>query len=153
MKINAAFYFWQGYLLLDEVFFVNRFLILAWLELPLVASKPVMLPHGSYAYRLKASCTLAARFSWWRAPEVFINWERYDEKVDIWSVGCIMAELIILKPLFAGTDHIDQLTKIFDIVGTPALTTLDEVCEPCKYQHQCCHWMSDVPRRCARLHQ
>lgn len=68
---------------------------------------------------------------WWRAPEVFINWERYDEKVDIWSVGCIMAELILLKPLFAGTDHIDQLTKIFDIVGTPDLTTLADVCEPC----------------------
>lgn len=67
---------------------------------------------------------------WWRAPEVFINWERYDEKVDIWSVGCIMAELILLKPLFAGTDHIDQLTKIFDVVGTPNDKTLDEVCEP-----------------------
>lgn len=63
---------------------------------------------------------------------MFINWERYDEKVDIWSVGCIMAELILLKPLFAGTDHIDQLTKIFDIVGTPDLGTLDEVCEPCE---------------------
>ena len=70
-------------------------------------------------------------FRWWRAPEVFINWERYDAKVDIWSVGCIMAELILLKPLFAGTDHIDQLTKIFDIVGTPDLATLDDVCEPC----------------------
>jgi hypothetical protein len=45
-----------------------------------------------------------------------------------------MAELIILKPLFAGTDHIDQLTKIFDIVGTPDLATLDEVCEPCMYR-------------------
>lgn len=67
---------------------------------------------------------------WWRAPEVFINWERYDEKVDIWSVGCIMAELILLKPLFAGTDHIDQLTKIFDVVGTPSSETLDDVCEP-----------------------
>lgn len=43
-----------------------------------------------------------------------------------------MAELIILKPLFAGTDHIDQLTKIFDVVGTPNDRTLDEVCEPCK---------------------
>lgn len=42
-----------------------------------------------------------------------------------------MAELILLKPLFAGTDHIDQLTKIFDIVGTPDLATLDDVCEPC----------------------
>jgi len=41
-----------------------------------------------------------------------------------------MAELITLKPLFAGADHIDQLTKIFDIVGTPDMHTLDEVCEP-----------------------
>jgi len=46
-----------------------------------------------------------------------------------------MAELILLKPLFAGTDHIDQLTKIFDIVGTPDLGTLDEVCEPCMYKN------------------
>jgi len=46
-----------------------------------------------------------------------------------------MAELILLKPLFAGTDHIDQLTKIFDIVGTPDLGTLDEVCEPCMYRN------------------
>jgi hypothetical protein len=50
-----------------------------------------------------------------------------------------MAELILLKPLFAGTDHIDQLTKIFDIVGTPDLGTLDEVCEPCMYANILIH--------------
>ncbi|CAF3858956.1 unnamed protein product, partial [Adineta steineri] len=82
---------------------------------------------------------------WWRAPEVFINWERYDEKVDIWSVGCIMAELILLKPLFAGTDHIDQLTKIFDIVGTPDLGTLDEVCEP--YARDYIHKLPTKPKQ------
>ncbi|CAF4442780.1 unnamed protein product, partial [Rotaria magnacalcarata] len=82
---------------------------------------------------------------WWRAPEVFINWERYDEKVDIWSVGCIMAELILLKPLFAGTDHIDQLTKIFDIVGTPNLATLDEVCEP--YARDYIHKLPTKPKQ------
>jgi len=82
---------------------------------------------------------------WWRAPEVFINWERYDEKVDIWSVGCIMAELILLKPLFAGTDHIDQLTKIFDIVGTPDLATLDEVCEP--YARDYIHKLTAKPKQ------
>ncbi|CAF3445290.1 unnamed protein product [Rotaria socialis] len=82
---------------------------------------------------------------WWRAPEVFINWERYDEKVDIWSVGCIMAELILLKPLFAGTDHIDQLTKIFDIVGTPDLATLDEVCEP--YARDYIHKLPTKPKQ------
>ncbi|CAF1212391.1 unnamed protein product [Adineta ricciae] len=82
---------------------------------------------------------------WWRAPEVFVNWERYDEKVDIWSVGCIMAELILLKPLFAGTDHIDQLSKIFDIVGTPQLGTLDEICEP--YARDYIHKLPTKPKQ------
>lgn len=65
---------------------------------------------------------------WWRAPEVFISWEQYDAKIDIWSVGCIMAELILLTPIFKGTDHIDQLNKMFDVIGTPDSQTLDEVC-------------------------
>ncbi len=42
----------------------------------------------------------------------------------------MMVDLIRLKPLFAGTDYIDQLTKIFDIVGTPDLETLDQISEP-----------------------
>ncbi|CAF0756218.1 unnamed protein product [Adineta steineri] len=65
---------------------------------------------------------------WWRAPEVFVHWERYNDKLDIWSVGCIMAELILLSPIFRGTDHIDQLNKIFDIIGTPDLDTLKATC-------------------------
>ncbi|CAF3515467.1 unnamed protein product [Rotaria sp. Silwood1] len=64
---------------------------------------------------------------WWRAPEVFINWERYDEKLDIWSIGCIMAELIVLQPIFPGQGYLDQLDKIFDIIGTPDITTLHEL--------------------------
>jgi len=39
-----------------------------------------------------------------------------------------MAELILLRPLFRGSDHIDQLNKIFDIIGTPDLATLDDIC-------------------------
>jgi p38 MAP kinase len=65
---------------------------------------------------------------WWRAPEIYVNWERYNEKLDIWAVGCIMAELILLQPIFRGIDHVDQLDRIFDILGTPDLTTLDEIC-------------------------
>jgi hypothetical protein len=41
-----------------------------------------------------------------------------------------MAELILLRPLFRGTDHIDQLNKIFEIIGTPDLDTLNAVCTP-----------------------
>lgn len=39
--------------------------------------------------------------------------------VDVWSIGCIFAELIRGKVLFPGTDHIDQWTKIVEVVGTP----------------------------------
>ncbi|CAF0780397.1 unnamed protein product [Rotaria sp. Silwood1] len=65
---------------------------------------------------------------WWRAPEIYLNEKKYNEKVDVWSVGCIMAELILLKPLFPGKDTIDQLNKIFDIIGTPDPTTIQKIC-------------------------
>ncbi|CAF3472433.1 unnamed protein product [Rotaria socialis] len=72
---------------------------------------------------------------WWRAPEVYVNWERYDEKLDMWSIGCMMAELILLRPIFRGKDHIDQLNKIFDIIGTPNLETLHELCTAHTYSY------------------
>ncbi|CAF0754924.1 unnamed protein product [Rotaria sordida] len=65
---------------------------------------------------------------WWRAPEIYLNEKKYNEKIDIWSVGCIMAELILHKPLFPGQTKFDQLNKIFDIIGTPDLATLSEIC-------------------------
>ncbi|KRX82522.1 Mitogen-activated protein kinase 14, partial [Trichinella sp. T6] len=56
---------------------------------------------------------------WYRAPEIVLNWMHYDKTVDIWSVGCIMGELITRKPLFPGADYIDQLNRIMQLVGTP----------------------------------
>uniref|UniRef100_A0A8C9T9J5 mitogen-activated protein kinase n=1 Tax=Scleropages formosus TaxID=113540 RepID=A0A8C9T9J5_SCLFO len=56
---------------------------------------------------------------WYRAPEVILNWMHYTQAVDIWSVGCIMAEMLLGKPLFKGNDHLDQLTEIMKITGTP----------------------------------
>ncbi|XP_062058622.1 mitogen-activated protein kinase 12 isoform X3 [Lepus europaeus] len=49
---------------------------------------------------------------WYRAPEVILNWMHYTQTVDIWSVGCIMAEMITGKTLFKGSDHLDQLKEI-----------------------------------------
>uniref|UniRef100_A0A182P7F2 Stress-activated protein kinase JNK n=1 Tax=Anopheles epiroticus TaxID=199890 RepID=A0A182P7F2_9DIPT len=54
----------------------------------------------------------------YRAPEIILNME-YDTKVDIWSIGCIMAELITGAVLFPGTDHIDQWMRIVQTLGTP----------------------------------
>ncbi|RUS75800.1 hypothetical protein EGW08_016427, partial [Elysia chlorotica] len=57
---------------------------------------------------------------WYRAPEIILNWMHYNQKVDIWSVGCIFGEMITRKPLFKGADHIDQLNKILNLVGKPS---------------------------------
>ncbi|XP_013116627.2 stress-activated protein kinase JNK [Stomoxys calcitrans] len=55
---------------------------------------------------------------YYRAPEVILGM-RYQENVDIWSVGCIMGELIRGSVLFRGNDHIDQWNKIIEQIGTP----------------------------------
>ncbi|XP_035505089.1 mitogen-activated protein kinase 12b [Scophthalmus maximus] len=57
---------------------------------------------------------------WYRAPEVILNWMHYTQTVDIWSAGCIMAEMLLGKPLFKGSDHLDQLREIMKITGTPS---------------------------------
>ncbi|XP_017274577.1 mitogen-activated protein kinase 12 [Kryptolebias marmoratus] len=56
---------------------------------------------------------------WYRAPEVILNWMHYTQTVDIWSVGCIMAEMLQGRALFKGADHIDQLEQIWKVTGTP----------------------------------
>ncbi|CAH8386336.1 unnamed protein product [Eruca vesicaria subsp. sativa] len=56
---------------------------------------------------------------WYRAPEILLGSHHYSTPVDIWSVGCIFSEMITQKPLFPGDSEIDQLFKIFRIMGTP----------------------------------
>ncbi|CAG0884161.1 unnamed protein product [Darwinula stevensoni] len=56
---------------------------------------------------------------YYRAPEVILGMG-YSENVDIWSVGCIMGEMIRGAVLFPGTDHIDQWNKIIEQLGTPS---------------------------------
>ncbi|XP_068187706.1 mitogen-activated protein kinase 13 [Antennarius striatus] len=56
---------------------------------------------------------------WYRAPEVILNWMHYTQTVDIWSVGCIMAEMANGKTLFKGKDYMDQLTQIMKVTGVP----------------------------------
>jgi len=64
---------------------------------------------------------------WYRAPEIMLNWMHYTLTVDIWSVGCIMAEMLTGKTLFPGSDHIDQLTRILNVCGTPDEETLNKI--------------------------
>lgn len=56
---------------------------------------------------------------WYRAPEILLGARHYSTAVDIWSLGCIIAEIVTLKPLFPGDSEIDQLYNIFQVLGTP----------------------------------
>lgn len=69
------------------------------------------LPNGPYTYEV---VTL-----WYRAPELLLGASRYSTAVDMWSVGCIFAEMATGLPLFPGRSDIDQLFKIFQRRGTP----------------------------------
>ncbi|RLO02992.1 hypothetical protein DYB28_013446, partial [Aphanomyces astaci] len=56
----------------------------------------------------------------YRAPELLLGTLQYSTAVDMWSVGCIFAEMILLSPLFMGRGEIDQLDQIFKLLGAPS---------------------------------
>lgn len=56
---------------------------------------------------------------YYRAPEIMLTWQKYDVEVDIWSAGCIFAEMLEGKPLFPGKDHVNQFSIITELLGTP----------------------------------
>jgi cyclin-dependent kinase len=56
---------------------------------------------------------------WYRAPEILLGGRQYSTGVDMWSVGCIFAEMCTRKALFQGDSEIDEIFKIFRILGTP----------------------------------
>ncbi|BGP07839.1 mitogen activated protein kinase [Rhodotorula toruloides] len=58
---------------------------------------------------------------WYRAPEIMLTFKEYTFAIDVWSVGCILAEMLNGKPLFPGRDYHHQLTLILGVLGTPSL--------------------------------
>jgi serine/threonine protein kinase len=56
---------------------------------------------------------------WYRAPEILLGSYEYSTPIDIWAIGCIFAEMVTKKVLFQGDSDIDQLYRIFRILGTP----------------------------------
>ncbi|POW00496.1 hypothetical protein PSHT_13014 [Puccinia striiformis] len=58
---------------------------------------------------------------WYRAPEIMLTFKQYTKAIDVWSVGCILGEMLSGRPLFPGRDYHHQLTLILDVLGTPSL--------------------------------
>ena len=59
-----------------------------------------------------------------RPPELLLRAEEYNTEIDMWSVGCIFAELLVGKPIFPGKDELDQLEKIQAVMGCPTEVTM-----------------------------
>lgn len=57
---------------------------------------------------------------WYRAPEILLGSTHYTKGVDIWSVGCILGEMLLGRPLFPGTSTMNQLDRIMEITGRPS---------------------------------
>uniref|UniRef100_A0A9L0I8X6 cyclin-dependent kinase n=1 Tax=Equus asinus TaxID=9793 RepID=A0A9L0I8X6_EQUAS len=60
---------------------------------------------------------------WYRAPEILLGSKFYSTAVDVWSIGCIFAEMVTRRALFPGDSEIDQLFRIFRTLGTPTEAT------------------------------
>ena len=75
----------------------------------------VELPFRNYTHEVVTQ--------WYRPPEILLGQKVYEWGADIWGLGCIFAEMVTNKPLFPGDSEIDQLFRIFRLLGTPTEET------------------------------
>ncbi len=75
---------------------------------------------------------------WYRAPELLLGEQNYGTGIDMWSLGCILAELVIRKPVFMGDSQIDQIFKILQFQGHSEKLSQYELYKPSfpKFQSQ-----------------
>ena len=64
---------------------------------------------------------------WYRAPEILLGAKDYACPIDMWSCGCVLGEMATGKPMFPGDSEIDELFKIFQVLGTPSEETWENV--------------------------
>ena len=79
---------------------------------------------------------------WYRAPELLVQNRRYGAPVDLWSVGCILAELLGAKALFPGKDSLHQLKLIVERLGAPSDDEIAQIENP-----QAVHYVADLAAR------
>lgn len=66
------------------------------------------------------------QFCRYRAPEVLLRSTNYNSPIDLWAMGCIMAEVYTFRPLFPGISEVDEIFKICSILGTPVQVRIGE---------------------------
>lgn len=79
---------------------------------------------------------------WYRAPEVILNASEYTKAIDIWSIGCIFAELLGRTALYPGEDYLDQIQRVISVLGTPTYDDLSYICN-----EQALMFVKSLPKR------
>jgi serine/threonine protein kinase len=92
-----------------------------------------------------SNLTVYVATRWYRAPEIIMQSSKYGPAVDMWSVGCILGEILGRRPLFRGKDPINQLQLIIDVLGTPP----DSYVEHIDRENARCY-MQSQPRKMPR---
>ncbi|CAO4365950.1 unnamed protein product [Caenorhabditis nigoni] len=67
---------------------------------------------------------------WYRAPEILLSMGEYDTQVDIWSAGCILAEMLLRREIFPGKDSYSQIKMIINNLGTPEKKAIKKITSP-----------------------
>eukprot|EP00742_Colponemidia_sp_Colp-10_P002204 GILJ01002356.1.p1 GENE.GILJ01002356.1~~GILJ01002356.1.p1 ORF type:complete len:371 (-),score=65.01 GILJ01002356.1:264-1340(-) len=67
---------------------------------------------------------------WYRAPEILLGSTKYTKGVDMWSLGCILGELLGGKPIFPGTSTMNQLDRIMEVTGRPTPQDIEAIRSP-----------------------
>jgi len=79
---------------------------------------------------------------WYRAPEILLGSSNYTFGVDMWSVGCILGEMILGKPIFPGSTTMNQLEKIMELTGKPDASAIARVSQ---YAASLCEHVTGMP--------
>lgn len=64
---------------------------------------------------------------WYRAPDIMLNARNYSKSIDVWAVGCILAEMIMNAVLFPGNNYMEQLQLIVTFTGSPSASQIEEI--------------------------
>ena len=64
---------------------------------------------------------------WFRAPEILLGAQSYTKGIDMWSLGCILGEMLLGKPIFPGTSTLNQLDRILEVTGRPTKEDIDDI--------------------------
>ena len=67
---------------------------------------------------------------WYRAPEILLGSRKYTKGVDMWSIGCILGEMLLGKPIFPGTSTLNQIDRVLELTGKPSPEDIEAIKSP-----------------------